>query len=844
MKKLSLYISFLFVLTCAKEDSQDPGTTPSNITPRYTLTASSGEGGSVSPTTGSFNAGTQVSVTATPNSGYSFSGWSNGSTANPVTVTLNSNTSITANFALIPVYTITVSAEEGGSVSSNGGEYQQGTQVTLTATPDEGYEFSGWSDGSTEATRVITASEDLTLTASFTELIISYTLTVTSGEGGSVNSEGGEYNEGTEVTLTATAGEGYEFSGWSDGSTEESITITLSEDTTLEALFELIPVYTLTVTSTEGGSISSEGGNYQEGAELTITATPDEGYEFIGWNGSDSTSSTISLTLTANTTIEALFREFPQLILPDTPSKMFTKGVGDTLSIGFSHSGGYKSTLLSAEYGSVSVISEPNQGDTEGNIVIEYTVNTVENVDRMTTIAGFDDIEINISGNDDLENSSTYQIRSQPEPVFKDYLKSSHDLVNSRVAINPALIRFINEKDNSQEVRCDYINGGLNQFGNLSDGYAGIAFADVNGDGYDDMLLHPIYSENSANNFTIYKVKFELYLYEDGEFKFHEMDFGSLPHPEAHLARKILVGDFDNDGDPDFYSANFGIDFGSYETEKSFFIINNYDVDGTFAYKENPHMEGSHEASSADIDNDGDLDIYSYGRLGISQPSSPFYKNIGNFELQMWSGYSPNENIILNPDSNDYSWQYNFFNGFNTSSELVDVNQDGFLDLILAGHEWDQRSVVLWGSENGFNTSDKTIVPLIETTVSFPMGTIVDIKVADLNYDGKKEIIFLRTGGGEDGSGTDIGYFYSGWYIQVMEVNDKELNDISVDIIDTFYRDNIVQFSCANPSDSWIYWISINDYDNDGNLDIYNKMLDNIPFHRWEWNGSKYIKVD
>ena len=76
---------------------------------------------------------------------------------------------------------------------------------------------------------------------------------------------------------------------------------------------------------------------------------------------------------------------------------MFTKGVGDTLSIGFSHAGGYKSTSLSAEYGSVSVISEPNEGDTEGDIVIEYTVNTVENVDRMTTIAGFDDIEISIS---------------------------------------------------------------------------------------------------------------------------------------------------------------------------------------------------------------------------------------------------------------------------------------------------------------------------------------------------------------------------------------------------------------------------------------------------------------
>ena len=72
-------------------------------------------------------------------------------------------------------------------------------------------------------------------------MINSYTLTVVSTEGGSVTG-GGEYNEGTEVTLTATASEGYRFTGWSDGSTEESITITLSEDTALNANFELIPV--------------------------------------------------------------------------------------------------------------------------------------------------------------------------------------------------------------------------------------------------------------------------------------------------------------------------------------------------------------------------------------------------------------------------------------------------------------------------------------------------------------------------------------------------------------------------------------------------------------------------
>ena len=74
-------------------------------------------------------------------------------------------------------------------------------------------------------------------------MINSYTLTVVSTDGGSATGAG-EYNEGTEVTLTATASEGYRFTGWSDGSTEESITITLSEDTALTANFELIVIYT------------------------------------------------------------------------------------------------------------------------------------------------------------------------------------------------------------------------------------------------------------------------------------------------------------------------------------------------------------------------------------------------------------------------------------------------------------------------------------------------------------------------------------------------------------------------------------------------------------------------
>ena len=48
MKNIYIYISLLFVLTCAKEDSQAPNTPPSQIVKQYTLTASAGDGGSVS----------------------------------------------------------------------------------------------------------------------------------------------------------------------------------------------------------------------------------------------------------------------------------------------------------------------------------------------------------------------------------------------------------------------------------------------------------------------------------------------------------------------------------------------------------------------------------------------------------------------------------------------------------------------------------------------------------------------------------------------------------------------------------------------------------------------------
>ena len=69
--------------------------------------------------------------------------------------------------------------------------------------------------------------------------------------------------------------------------------------------------YSLTVTAGTGGSVSTSGGTYDDGSSVSITATPNDGYEFSGWNGSNSTNSTISVTINSNTIIEALFTEIP-----------------------------------------------------------------------------------------------------------------------------------------------------------------------------------------------------------------------------------------------------------------------------------------------------------------------------------------------------------------------------------------------------------------------------------------------------------------------------------------------------------------------------------------------------
>ena len=143
--------------------------------------------------------------------------------------------------------------------------------------------------------------------------VVTYDVSISSSEGGSVNTQSGTYNAGTVLNITATPSSGYEFIGWT-GSNETSmeIMIVVNSNIQLIANFQLIPSLEFTVTTSAGlGGSVSQGGTFPSGSVVSVVASPSEGYEFTGWTGSSETSSVLSITISSDLNLTANFQEIP-----------------------------------------------------------------------------------------------------------------------------------------------------------------------------------------------------------------------------------------------------------------------------------------------------------------------------------------------------------------------------------------------------------------------------------------------------------------------------------------------------------------------------------------------------
>lgn len=231
----------------------------------YTVTVTSSNGGTVSPSQIVVEDGDSVTIVATPNSGYTFKEWTGDYTSNleTITFTVTRDMNLVAEFQednnVAPVdpgatptsYSITVTTNNStyGTVSSTESSVNYGGSTTIEASPLSGYKFLRWEgdyNGTDNPYTFTNVRNNISVNAIFAELsAITYTVNISSNNSnmGTVDITNTVVESGNSITITPTPLSGYRFTGWSgdNTSTANPLTISVNSNINLVANFEPIP---------------------------------------------------------------------------------------------------------------------------------------------------------------------------------------------------------------------------------------------------------------------------------------------------------------------------------------------------------------------------------------------------------------------------------------------------------------------------------------------------------------------------------------------------------------------------------------------------------------------------
>lgn len=244
--------------------------------------------------TGEFKHGSPITITFIPNTGYTFSEW----TENEKTVSIdslysfivNTDRNLIAKFST-NLYLVEVSTNplETGTIVGEK-KYPYGRAVAITATPVPGYTFLHWTENGEKISPYNTysfiISSHRNLVAHFT--ISTYTITANSNMPNITNITGtGEYKHGDPVELIVTStSPKHKFIKWMENQNPVSDSaiyqFTAASNRNLTALFD-IKTLTVNITKNNNGGNISGSGTYSYNDTVTITATPKNGYKFVHW---------------------------------------------------------------------------------------------------------------------------------------------------------------------------------------------------------------------------------------------------------------------------------------------------------------------------------------------------------------------------------------------------------------------------------------------------------------------------------------------------------------------------------------------------------------------------------
>ena len=367
--------------------------------------------------------------------------------------------------------------------------------------------------------------------------------------------------------------------------------------------------------------------------------------------------------------------------------------------------------------------------------------------------------------------------------VYKNYLRSSYDLSNYDSWFSSAQLY---KSDGSKYLNNPFIDEQSAQL-------------DIDGDGLEDLFYYEGYDLQIS---PTPNPPPSIFMNTGTNLKQTNYTGTNIKNPHG---TKILVGDFNNDSLPDLFS-NVAVDppFFAFPflNDNCHLILNS--KNGLSSVKEFPDQGFWYTGCSGDIDNDGDLDIITF-----------------NFHSQ---GNGVKSRIMWNDGKANFT---NDFAGIGDipvayQSELVDINNDGFLDLVIVfipttfpSRVNDFR--VLWGNGRGFSLANSSFINMSGEWY------LVNLDFTDLDADGTKEIIASGNYNNPTGSGASI------YFISLFKSTDKGKT----------FSDKTSQYFDSNTAGRF-YHIRVQDIDKNGQLDIFSgEKRDNI---RWEWNGTKFIK--